>query len=65
MCVRYRHRRRTGHALGEPVVEGALRRVGGSRITVLEIFNSVFNQTEHTENLGEVVSSRFYIHSCK
>jgi len=31
--VRYSNRE-TGHALGEPVVEGALKRVGWSTITI-------------------------------
>jgi hypothetical protein len=57
--VRYRDRS-TGYALGEAVAEGALKRVGWSTVTILEVLNSNVNQTEHIESLGEVLSSSFF-----
>jgi hypothetical protein len=46
--VRYSDRK-TGHALGEPVVEGALKRVGWSTVIILEVLNSNLNHTKYVE----------------
>lgn len=42
--VRYSNRK-PGHALGEPVVDGTLKRFGWSTITILEDLNSNLNHT--------------------